>query len=246
MSLDGSHITILAAFIAGFVTFFASCLLPLVPTYLAYLSGVALSSPDDTKPRGLIFRTALLFVLGFILTFMVLGLFTYQLAAGLTVYRFWLERAAGLLFILLGIFTLGIIKPGWFEKEHRLSFRNLFTKHRHLHALATGIGFGLGWTPCIGPVLAVILFWASRQATTWQGVGLLGIYGLGLGLPFILVALLFEQLTPWLKKSQVLSRGLGIASGLLMILAGVLFLTGHFAYLSMLLLQFFQLPHLSA
>lgn len=237
---DGSEVNLFVAFFAGLVTFFASCLLPLIPTYLAYLSGVSLNDTKAGEKRWLIVRVALSFVSGFIATFVILGLLLSTLAGTIAVYRPYIERAGGVLFIILGFFMLGIFKHKFFSQERRFELKGLFSRFRYIHAFLTGIVFGFGWTPCIGPVLAVILFWSAQQATAWQGALLLTTYGVGLGVPFVLVAAAFETLIPWLKKHAFISTYVNLISALVIILAGVLLLFGQFQRLSLILLQVFN------
>jgi cytochrome c-type biogenesis protein len=243
---DGSEVNLGIAFVAGFITFFASCLLPLVPTYLAYLSGVSLSSPEAGEKRWAILRVAFFFVIGFITTFVLLGLTLNQLSAVVAPYRSIVEKIAGLLFVGLGLFMLGVFKHEFFLKERRLDIQGAFSKHRHLHALVTGVVFGFGWTPCIGPVLAVILFWSAQQASMFTGTMLLVTYGIGLGIPFLLVAVGFEQFVPLLKKYKKVSVYVNYISAAVIILAGVLMFTGQFQRLSLVLLQYFNLNTLAS
>ncbi len=246
--LDGSNVNLLIAFIAGFVTFFASCLLPLIPTYLAYLSGIAINGQHDQKSdihRWQIVKVAMLFVLGFVATFTILGLALIGLQTFTNGYREVIQRLAGLFFIVLGLFMLGLFRLPWFNQDHRLKIDHAFIKHRSLHALAMGIAFGFGWTPCIGPVLAVILFWASQAASQWQGILLLITYGLGLGLPFILIAVAFEKLLPLIKKSQQFSYYLNVIAAVIIIIVGGLLLTNQFHVASGYLLKLFSISSLS-
>ncbi|PIR59009.1 MAG: hypothetical protein COU69_02290 [Candidatus Pacebacteria bacterium CG10_big_fil_rev_8_21_14_0_10_56_10] len=243
--LDGSSVNLLIAFVAGFITFFASCLLPLIPTYLGYLSGVALNSDEAGQQRWRIFRVALFFVIGFITTFVILGLTLNQLAARVAVVRLVIEKLAGVLFIVLGFFMLGVFKHRWFMQERRLEVHGWFQKNQTTHALATGVGFGFAWTPCIGPVLAVILFWAAQSDSMLRAVLLLISYGVGLGIPFLLVALGFEKIVPFLKKHARVTSYISYASGAFIILAGILMILGEFQRLSLLLLQFFDLNTLA-
>jgi cytochrome c-type biogenesis protein len=244
--LDGSHVNLAVAFLAGFITFFASCLLPLVPTYLAYLSGVSLADSDASQKRWSIVRVATMFVAGFILAFLVLGLLSHQLAGVVASYRLAIEKIAGVFFIILGLGMLGAFKHRWFTQERKLNVQGLFQTQRYLHAFLVGIAFGFGWTPCIGPVLAVILYWSSQQQMAAQGTGLLVMYGLGLGVPFILVAAGFETLIPLLKKYRNISRYINYLSAALIILAGILLFVGQFQRLSLVLLQFFNLNTLAS
>lgn len=239
--LDGSQVNILVAFVAGFVTFFASCLLPLVPTYLAYLSGVSLSSSEATSQRWGIVRVALAFVLGFITTFVILGMLMNQFAPLVAQYRGIANRVAGLLFMTLGLYMLGVFKSTTFSKEIKLDVHTWFREYKYIHAFLTGVAFGFGWTPCIGPVLAVILVWSAKQASMASGVLLLVTYGLGLGLPFVLVAAGFEKLLPLLKKYSRVSQYVMYLSGVVVFLAGALFFFGEFQRLSLILVTLLDL-----
>lgn len=243
--LDGSQVNLLIAFVGGFVTFFASCLLPLVPTYLAYLSGVSLQSDNAEQHRWSIFRVALFFVLGFISTFVVLGALISQFSVVVASYRVFINRLAGFLFVVLGLYMMGVFKSHILSREMRFDVHHLFKQYRHLHAFITGIAFGFGWTPCIGPVLAVILFWSSQQASMIQGLLLLIAYGIGLGIPFLIVALGFEKMIPLLRKYARISQYAMYVSGMVIILAGVLMFFGQFQRLSLVLLQLFGLNTLA-
>jgi cytochrome c-type biogenesis protein len=242
---DGSQVNLLVAFVAGFITFFASCLLPLVPTYLAYLSGVSLQSDEATSQRWSVFRVALFFVLGFITTFVILGLLLSQFSAAIVPYRVIINRLAGLLFIGLGLFMLGIFKSNFFSRELRFDVDHLFKRYKHTHAFLTGVAFGFGWTPCIGPVLAVILFWSVQQSSMLMGTLLLTVYGIGLGIPFLLVALGFEKIIPLLKKYARVSQFAMYLAGGVIILAGILMFSGQFQRLSLILLNLLGLDTLA-
>ncbi len=260
--LSGQSVTLLVAYVAGIVTFFASCLLPLVPSYLAYLSGVSLQSSKASEQRFYVFRIALSFVAGFILAFVLLGLSVNHFGSPLNQWRPVIERIAGVLFILLGLFTLGFFKNSFLIQERRPAWQQFFDRllgkkqvssiqtwieeHALLHAFLVGIGFAFGWTPCIGPVLAVILFWASQADSTWQGGFLLFVYGLGLGTPFLLVGILFEKLLPYLKKSQKFGQIVMKIAGVVIIISGLLLLTGHFQTASMQVLEYLDLHLLAA
>lgn len=242
---DGSNVNFLIAFLAGGITFFASCLLPLVPTYLAYLSGVSLSEDHDQQQKWQIFKTGAMFVLGFVLTFVILGLAANQFAIIINPYRQVVEKIAGILFIFLGLFMLGVFKSKTLSKEKKFDLHGKFLQHRSLHAILTGVAFGFGWTPCIGPVLAVILFWAARADSALKGALLLTSYGMGLGVPFLLIALGFEKIIPWIKKNQHITQITNIISGVFIIVTGVLLLTTQLQAISIYLLRFFNLGTLS-
>ncbi|MEX0895620.1 MAG: cytochrome c biogenesis protein CcdA [Patescibacteria group bacterium] len=241
---SGSEVSIVAAFVAGVVTFFASCLLPLVPTYLAYLAGVSLQK-DGAQHRWRIFYTSVFFSLGFTATFVVLGLLLYQFSAVIAPFRFYIEKISGVFFLLIGLWMLGLLKSTALLKERRLDFGRFMTGSTAWHAIPAGVAFGFGWTPCIGPVLALILFWSAQQDSALQGTMLLIVYGIGLGFPFVLTGLLFEKILPALKKYGHISHYVQIFSGVIIAIAGLLLLTGWFAVLSMYLLSFTNISSLA-
>jgi len=259
--LDASSINFFIAYVAGFVTFFASCLLPLVPTYLAYLSGVSLQSEEAEIKRWHIFRVSAVFVAGFVSTFFVLGMFMNHIGSPINAWRPLIERFAGALFVLLGLYILGVFKQSWMNQEHRpkwskigervlgpnvtASFQNWLGAHTYIHSFLVGIGFAFGWTPCIGPVLAVILLWAGHADSALAGATLLLSFGLGLGTPFLITGLLFDRLIPVLRKSQRFTKYLQYFAGVFIIISGVLLATGQFQLVSTWMIEVFNLRSLS-
>lgn len=243
--LDGSQVNFIIAFIAGGITFFASCLLPLVPTYLAYLSGVALNDKEAGQKKWQIFRTGLMFVIGFIITFIILGLAANKFASVVAPYRQVIEKIAGILFIVLGLFMVGVFKSTFLSRERRFNLHGKFQQRRSLHAILIGIAFGFSWTPCIGPVLAVILFWAAQADSALKGTLLLTAYGIGLGIPFLVIALGFEKIIPWIKKHAKISQIMSFVSGLFILGAGILLLMDQLQNLSLYLLNLLSLNILS-
>jgi len=260
--LSGNQINWYIAYLAGVVTFFASCLLPLVPTYLAYLSGVSLQTSRSVDRRWYIFRISLFFVAGFVAAFVVLGLMANQLGSPLAVWKPWIEKLAGVVFMFLGLFVLGAFDDSFFMTERKPAWKRFFERllgvnrvsqvqlwleqHAEVHAFLVGIGFAFGWSPCIGPVLAVILYWASQTATATQGALLLFIYGLGLGTPFLLTGLLFEKMIPILKQSRKATGIVMKVAGTVIFVSGLLLLLGEFQSVSMNLLNIFNLHGLAA
>lgn len=240
-AFDGTSVNLGIAFISGIITFFASCLLPLVPTYLAYISGVSLHDKEFSKNERLkIFTTALFFVLGFITTFVIIGLGLQHISTFLTSHREIIQRIAGALFILLSLVLLGIIHPTFLSQERKLPLQKFFKKYLLVHAFLTGSAFSLSWTPCVGPVLAVILYWASQAETALRGSILLVFFGLGVGLPFLFIALGFEKILPHIKKYAKFGHYLSIISAVFIFLMGVLLLIGQFQNVSSLTLRFFN------
>lgn len=247
--LDGSQVNLLVAFVGGVITFFASCLLPLVPTYLAYLAGIATSSDDTEAEKKLykrsVFLNGLIFTIGFILIFVLLGATANTVGRVFASYKPVMQKVGGLFFIVMGLFMLEIIRPVFLYKERKLELPKNITKWKKLNSLLVGMTFGFAWTPCIGPVLAVILFWASQAQSLAQGVGLLFVYGLGLGLPFVIVALMFESIAPKLSKTTKFGHILQKVAAIVILIMGILLFLGKVELISVRLLQLFSLNTLS-
>ena len=241
LTQDNFILNLFIAFLGGLITFFASCLLPLVPTYLAYLSGIttatvssntkdtnntdkSLNSKNDSQKA--LFINSLLFTLGFILIFTLLGVSAASLGKFFALNRSLFQQIGGLILIILGLFILNIIKPTFLQKEHKIKLAT--TKFQKINSFLFGATFGFAWTPCIGPILAVILLWASQANTVFQGATLLFLYGIGLGLPFILIGLFFEYLVPKLKKASKFGYYLNKFAGLIVVITGTLLLLGVF------------------
>ncbi len=217
------------AFIAGVLSFLSPCVLPLVPSYLAYVGGSAVAK------RGVLVRNALAFILGFSLVFIALGAGASALGSVLRANQRALTVVGGVLVILFGLVMLGVIKLPWLYRDTRVQYTG--ETRTPLGAVLLGMAFAAGWTPCIGPILGAILTMASAAGTLVAGVGLLAVYALGLGVPFLLAALLLD---PFLRFSQRFRRFLPwverIAVGLLLV-AGVLMLTGTYTVLNSYLIQ---------
>ena len=151
----------------GVITFFASCLLPLVPIYLAYLTGITLQEIDK-RSRNQVLINAAAFVLGFMIVFAVLGMTATIIGNVLAVNRQLIQKIGGVGILVMGLFMLGHVKSDLLLKEARINI-NLGSRWKLLNSFFVGLTFGFAWTPCIGPVLATILIWASQTATFWRG-----------------------------------------------------------------------------
>jgi cytochrome c-type biogenesis protein len=220
----------LAAYAAGLVSFLSPCVLPLVPAYLSVVSGVDPAEVQSGEARWRVLRSALGFVAGFSVVFVALGATASGVGQAFAAYREVWARAAGVLAIVMGLFLMGVISWKGLQRERRPWL--VAGRLGPLAAPALGAGFAFGWTPCIGPVLAAILGFASATATVWQGAALLAAYSVGLATPMLATAILFSRLAPtwaWFKRNAVLVNG--VAGGLLLIM-GVLLLTDQMKYLS--------------
>lgn len=215
----------LLAFAAGMLSFSSPCCLPLLPSYLSYVSGLPVSEIGDRDARRLTVRTALLFVAGFTLVFTLLGMGATLLGSVLFANQRVLVRAFGVVIIVLGLANLGVLRVPVLSREGRLFLGRV--PRGPAWAFPLGMAFAFGWAPCIGPVLATILTTAAVTGTVAQGGALLAVYSLGLGLPFIGLALAFrraQRSLAWLKRH---GRGVERVGGALLLGVGVLFVTGR-------------------
>lgn len=216
------------AFTAGLLSFLSPCVLPLIPSYITFITGLSLD--DVGKARRAALSHGILFVLGFSMIFLALGATATVLGRVLFTQRDWLARIGGVIIIIFGLYLLGVLNIGAFGRERRMHLAD--KPAGYLGTLLVGIAFGAGWTPCIGPILGSILVYTGSQADLSRGLMLLTFYSLGLAIPFLASAVAIERfITVFqrLKRQMVwVSRG----AGLLMIGIGVLMLTNYFTILA--------------
>jgi cytochrome c-type biogenesis protein len=231
--MDGS-VSLLTAFAGGLASFVSPCVLPIVPGYLSFISGVNVAEFKATEaPSALVRRVVLMscvFVLGFSTVFVTLGAAATLIGYTLQQYKRELGMIGGAVVIVLGLHTAGIIKIPWLLYEKRAEMRQ--RPVGMFGAYLVGLAFGFGWTPCIGPILGAILLYASQQETVAQGVVLLSSYSLGLGVPFIVSALAINR---FFRASGQLKRhmhAVEVVSGLLLVGVGVLLLTDRLTLLA--------------
>jgi len=227
------EISIAVAFSAGLLSFLSPCVLPLVPVYLASLVGPEIFGDRVTVNRLPIFLHSLSFVVGFSLIFTTMGAI-----AGLTGFAInpslaLLNKISGSLLIAFGLFMLAALKVPWLNFEKRLT-PSLGSTTGYLRSFIIGATFSLAWIACVGPILAGILALALNSATAWRGAYLLAIFSLGLGLPFLIVGVAFDSITPLLKRIHRYSNLIYLIGGLLLIAVGVLVLTNNLIWLSSL------------
>lgn len=238
MLLQASEISVFVAYVAGLVTFIAPCHLPLVPAYMSYIAGVSLqetqsaaSDPKQAKSlRRLLLATSLAYVAGFVLVFVLFGLTVNLIGAKLQAYRSIMHTIGGLLLIVVGAYIAGLFELRFLGFTKRLQLPMKLTRFAPLNAFIIGVSFGFSWTPCIGPVLAVILFWSSQAASFWHGALLLFFYGIGLGTPFLLISLFLQRGIELLRRHRRSLNILMRVSGIFMMVIGVLLL-GNWIYL---------------
>jgi cytochrome c-type biogenesis protein len=234
------NVTIIAAVVAGMLSFLSPCVLPLVLPYLVYLTGTSLErfADAETKPqvRRETILAALLFVLGFSTVFVALGASASAIGAVVRAYSNELAIVAGIGIIIMGLHFLGLTPIAWLMRERRVEV----AKPAGLWgAYLMGLAFAFGWTPCIGPILAAILAVAASEATVAKGAAMLAVYSLGLGIPFIVAALAVEPFAAFLARFKASLGYVEKAMGGLLVLTGIAFLTGVVGQMSFWLLDTF-------
>ena len=213
----------LGAFVAGVLMFLAPCTLPIVPGYLAFIAGVPAGQTGSSRRR--IFINALAFVIGFSVVFILLGSFAAAIGSVLGPWRPLIGQAAGAVIILFGLTMLGLFNIPLLSGERRIRLpRWLSLGHPHSSFLI-GTLFALGWSPCIGPILGTILFLASASATALTGALLLGVFSLGLAIPFLLCAWAIGQAQGYIERAGALTRALSLVGGAVLVVLGILMLT---------------------
>lgn len=218
------------AFTAGVFSFLSPCVLPLVPSYLGFITGMTLDDLSAGTRRRVAVLHALLFVGGFSLVFLLVGATATMLGQIMFRYQHWIARIGGVLIIIFGLHLLGVLRIGALMRERRVQLAS--RPAGYLGAAVAGMAFGAGWTPCIGPVLGAVLTYAATQETLASGVALLAAYSLGLALPFLLAALATGR---FLEASQRMRRLIPVlekTSGAVLVLAGVLLASGTFPALA--------------
>lgn len=222
-----------AAFAAGIVSFLSPCVLPLIPAYLSFMTGLTIAELSGRRGGSArVMVPAVLFVLGFSLVFVGLGISATVLGQFLVQYRGIAEKVGGVLVMAFGLLMLGIIKVPWLYGEARADMA-ASRRFGRAAALVMGMSFAAGWTPCVGPILGAILGLAAGQTgDIGRGALLLLAYSAGLGVPFLLVALLFERVRPllgWLNRHAVTVNRV---AGVLLIIVGALIVTGRLGTLA--------------
>jgi cytochrome c-type biogenesis protein len=236
-------VSLFAAFVAGVLSFISPCVLPLIPGYLSFISGVSLEDMRGVNVsgggavavaapavRGQVIITSLFFVLGFSLVFVSLGASATVLGQFLMDRLTLLGKIAGVVLIIFGLHTMGVFRIGWLLQEKRFQTSN--KPVGYLGAMVVGIAFAFGWTPCIGPILAAILTVASAQESVGEGIRLLAVYSAGLGIPFLLTALAIDKFFAAFARIRRHYHAIEVVSGLLMVIIGVLIFTNRFTIIA--------------
>lgn len=228
---DAPALGLSVAFLAGILSFLSPCVLPLVPSYVGFITGMSVNELAGRRRTALLH--AGLFVLGFSLVFIALGAGATALGSTLRTYKDVIARVGGVLIILFGLVCLGVIKSRLLATDGRMHLED--KPVGYLGTLLVGITFGAGWTPCIGPILGAILNLALVETEVRRGVVLLTAYSAGLAVPFLLAALLVDRFLGWFQRFRRYLPWVMRVTGVLLILVGLLMVTGQFTRLAGLL-----------
>jgi len=236
---DVSSLALLTAFGAGVVSFLSPCVLPLVPGYVSYIAGDTLAHGSAAAPvrRSTVFGLSLCFVAGFSTVFIALGAGATLIGQWLLQYKNEAGIAGGLLVLVFGLFTMGIVRLPWLQRDFRV--HAAIQGARPVGAYAIGLAFAFGWTPCIGPVLGAILTVSAVTATVATGITLLGAYSLGLGLPFLLTAAFTGEALGRLRSLRQTGHRLQVVAGVGMVTMGLAMINGWLTRLAFWLLETF-------
>ncbi|MFN3546083.1 MAG: cytochrome c biogenesis CcdA family protein [Mesorhizobium sp.] len=231
------------ALLAGLLSFVSPCVLPIVPPYLAWLAGVSFDELKDTEPgaaqRRRVVIAAIAFVLGFATVFIALGATASVVGKTIAQYFDTLSVIAGIIIIIMGLHFLGVFRIGMLYREARVQVAR--KPAGILGAYVIGLAFAFGWTPCVGPVLAAILFIAGSEGSAAQGALLLAAYSLGIGIPFVLAALFASRFLGWAARFKRHMHKVEMAMGALLVVTGILFITGQMSTISFWLLETFPI-----
>jgi cytochrome c-type biogenesis protein len=225
---ETATIGIAISFAAGLLSFLSPCVLPLIPSYVTFVTGLSLE--DVPRARRVALVHSLLFVLGFTLIFLALGATATTLGRMLGYNREWVGRVGGVLVIILGLYLLGAFNIGAFSRERRLHIAN--KPLGYLGTVFVGMAFAAGWTPCIGPILGAVLTYTASSADLHRGLVLLTAYSLGLAVPFVLAALMVDRFIGLFQRYRAAMVWTTRFAGVLLIGVGILMLTDTMRLLS--------------
>jgi cytochrome c-type biogenesis protein len=216
--------SLMAAFLAGLLSFISPCVLPLVPSYLMYITGLSFDQLSDSaqrhRLRNTIMPNALLFIAGFSLVFIAFGASASLIGQLLTDYQHLIRKVGGILIVLFGLYLMGILNLRFLMTEKRIHLHN--RPAGYAGSALIGATFAAGWTPCVGPVLSTMLMYASTTDTLTDGVTLLAFYSLGLGLPLFAAAMGMDRFLSTFKRARRYQKAVSAVSGLFLILFGLI------------------------
>jgi len=236
--MEAQSIGLAVAFAAGLLSFLSPCVLPLIPSYVTFITGMSLdeltaAEAERERVKRAVLLHGSLFIAGFTLVFVVLGASVTFLGSLFNYASVWVERVGGVLLILFGLYLIGVLRLPGAEREWRVHLSD--KPLGYLGTVMVGVTFGAGWTPCLGPVLGGILTIAATRGSVGDGVGLLFVYSLGLAVPFLIAALLLQQFLGSMRKIGPWLPWISRISGALLLVIGIMMLTGTFTALTALL-----------
>jgi cytochrome c-type biogenesis protein len=231
------NISLFVALSAGLLSFLSPCVLPLIPSYIAFITGVSieeLSQKENAKQvRKKVILSSLFFILGFSIVFITLGASATFIGKFLSKNIRWVEIVGGIIIILIGLHFAGIFRIRFLDRERAVHLEK--KPFGLLGTLLVGIAFGAGWTPCVGPILGSILTLAATTQSLTKGMILLAFYSAGFGIPFLISGIIIYKFFEYFKSIRKYFKAIEIGGGILLIIVGVALLAGYFSRLSALL-----------
>ncbi len=224
---------LVSAFVAGLFMFLAPCTLPLVPAYLGFISGVSAKDLKENKKDSnkKIFWNGLFFILGFSVIFVLFGVLAGFIGRELFQYREILVKVGGILVIFFGLFLLGVFRLPFLQTERKIHLPNFIKPGNPVSSFIVGAAFSVGWSPCVGPILGSILLLAGTEGSIISGAILLSVFSLGMGLPFLLVALGVSRATKYIQKIEPVMKWVSIVGGVFLVGLGILLFTNNLSLL---------------
>ncbi len=226
--VNGPSIGALVAFGAGVVSFLSPCVLPLIPSYITFITGMSLDEVQQHRRAAVVH--SLLFITGFTIIFLLLGASASALGQIAFRARDWVARLGGVLIIVFGLYLLGAFDIALFSRERRVHLAN--KPAGYLGTLLVGLAFGAGWTPCIGPILGAILTYTASTASLSKGLWLLFAYSMGLAVPFIIAAAMVDKFIDWFARNKGVMLWMNRVGGVILVIIGALLVTNEFTLLA--------------
>lgn len=234
MNVHPTDISFPLAFLAGILSFLSPCVLPLVPSYVSFITGISFEDltggVDRKRVRYLTITNSLAFISGFSTVFIALGVSSFAVGRVLLEYQDYIRIIGGILIIVFGLFVAGFLKFGFLMREMKFQIKG--RPSGYIGSFLIGMAFAAGWTPCIGPILGTILLYASSKASAIYGFVLLLVYSLGLAIPFFISAIAINSFLSYSRKLNRYMRGIMVLSGVILIIFGILLLSDKVRQLS--------------
>lgn len=214
-----NEISLTASFIGGFLSFFSPCILPLLPVYISLFSGFSITEIERASKFRILSHT-LIFIAGFSTVYLALGAGSSLIGSMFFEYQEYLRVIGGIFLVLFGLLLIGVIKSGIFLREFRIGLK--FQKFGSpIGAFLVGVGFAAGWSPCIGPILGSILVYSGMSGNVFEGVKMLGVYSLGMAIPFLISSLIIDMAMRYLRRFMKVFKWINYAIGSVLIVSGL-------------------------